>query len=86
MSPRHPARAKGAQHLTAAGHVRALGSLPQAGTRSTLRLGRASRSPSPRRRARRAPRLQPAPPFLGPLHLTKYLHEMAIRLPRFNEN
>lgn len=25
-------------------------------------------------------------PFLQPFHLTKYLHEMAIRLPGFNEN
>lgn len=30
--------------------------------------------------------LQPAQPRLETLHLTKYLHEMAIRLPRFNEN
>lgn len=28
----------------------------------------------------------PLLPFLKPFHLTKYLHEMAIRLPGFNEN
>lgn len=77
--------------LPAAGHIQALGSLRDMrqlprGHVLHLWLGRTNRSLSPQRRETLASCLPSARPFLKPFHLTKYLHEMAIRLPRFNEN